>query len=79
MSGAVGVEQSDGVAVVTVDNPPVNALSDAVLEALSFQPRHVDEVIGEAQLPTARISSALMLLEMKGLVRRFPGNTYVRL
>jgi DNA processing protein len=51
----------------------------AVLEALSFQPRHVDEVIAEAELPTARINSALMLLEMKGLVRRFPGNTYVRL
>jgi DNA processing protein len=57
----------------------VSGDEQAVLEALSFQPRHVDEVIAEAQLPTARINSALMLLEMKGLVRRFPGNTYVRL
>lgn len=50
-----------------------------VLEALSFHPRHVDEIIAQAQLPAARINSSLMLLEMKGLVRRFPGNTYVRL
>jgi len=57
----------------------VSGDEQAVLEALSFQPRHVDEVIAEAGLPTGRISSALMLLEMKGLVRRFPGNTYVRL
>lgn len=34
MSDAVTVETSNGVAVVTVDNPPVNALANAVLEAL---------------------------------------------
>ena len=34
MSDAVRVEVTDGVAVVTVDNPPVNALGDEVLEAL---------------------------------------------
>lgn len=51
----------------------------AVLDALSFQPRHVDEVAVQTQLPVARINSALMLLEMKTLVRRFPGSTYVRL
>lgn len=34
MSDAVRVETSDGIAVVTVDNPPVNALADAVLEGL---------------------------------------------
>ena len=33
MSDAVRVEIADGVAVVTVDNPPVNTLGDAVLEA----------------------------------------------
>ncbi len=35
MSGAVDVERADGVAVVTVDNPPVNALGNAVLDALA--------------------------------------------
>ena len=34
MSEQVGVVTSGAVAVVTVDNPPVNALSDGVLEAL---------------------------------------------
>jgi DNA processing protein len=57
----------------------VSGDEQAVLDALSFQPRHVDEIIAATQLPTARINSSLMLLEMKGLVRRFPGNTYVRL
>jgi DNA processing protein len=57
----------------------VSGDEQAVLEALSFQPRHVDETVAECSLPIARVNSALMLLEMKGLVRRFPGNTYVRL
>jgi DNA processing protein len=50
-----------------------------VLEALSHQPRNVDDVIAELQVPPAQVTSALMLLEVKGLVRRFPGNQYVRI
>ncbi|MEN6642096.1 MAG: DNA-processing protein DprA [Armatimonadia bacterium] len=57
----------------------VSGEEQAVIEALSFQPRHVDEVVTESGLPISKINSALMLLEMKGLVRRFPGNTYVRI
>jgi enoyl-CoA hydratase/carnithine racemase len=35
MSGPVRVEAADGVAVVVVDNPPVNALSNDALDALA--------------------------------------------
>lgn len=51
----------------------------AVLEALSFEPRHVDEVVARAGLAAAQVSAGLMMLEMKGLVRRLPGSTFVRL
>jgi len=50
-----------------------------ILENLSFQPRHVDEVVGRADLPASKVTAALMILEMKGLVRRLPGSTFVRL
>lgn len=50
-----------------------------LLDALTFQPRHVDEVVTSTELPAARVNAGLMLLEMKGLIRRFPGNTFVRL
>lgn len=72
MLDAVPAERPRTPVQVSVDE-------QAVLDALSFQPRHVDEVATQAQLPVARINSALMLLEMKSLVRRFPGSTYVRL
>ncbi|NPV48258.1 MAG: DNA-protecting protein DprA [Armatimonadetes bacterium] len=51
----------------------------AVLEALTYQPRHVDAVVADSGLAAAPVTAALMLLEMKGLIRRFPGNAYVRL
>ncbi len=50
-----------------------------VLEALTHQPRNVDDVIAELGMGTPEVTSALMLLEVKGLVRRFPGNQYVRI
>ncbi len=50
-----------------------------VYEALSHEPQHVDQIAVQCQLSPAQISAALMLLEVKGLVRRFAGNTFVRL
>jgi len=51
----------------------------AVVRAMSHEPRHQDEISLSAELPPARVAAALMLLEVKGLARRFPGNTFVRL
>lgn len=49
-----------------------------VLGALSHQPRNIDDVAADCQMPVPQVSSALMLLEVKGLVKRFPGNQFVR-
>lgn len=43
MSDAVRVEIGEAVAVVTVDNPPVNALGNSVLEALGAAAMHLAE------------------------------------
>ncbi|MGD9496156.1 MAG: DNA-processing protein DprA, partial [Armatimonadota bacterium] len=50
-----------------------------VLDALSHQPRNIDDLTADCDLPPAQVSAALMLLEVKGLVRRFPGNQFVRI
>jgi len=50
-----------------------------VYEALSHQPQHADAIAESCEISPAQVTSALMLLEVKGLVRRFAGNTYVRL
>ncbi len=50
----------------------------AIIGMLTLHPKHVDEIIAECKLTPAAASSALTLLEMLALVRRVPGNSYVR-
>jgi DNA processing protein len=61
---------------------PRPALSDAesrLLETLWLQPRQMDEVIVECGLPVTEVMSLLVILELKGLVRKLPANRYMRL
>jgi len=48
-----------------------------VLQSLSLEPTHVDEVSRGCGLPPAAVSSTLALLELKGLVRSVGGMHYV--
>jgi len=50
----------------------------AIIQVLDLHPKHVDDIMGECNLAPASAGSALTLLEMQGLVRRVPGNSYVR-
>lgn len=49
-----------------------------LIQALSLQPKHIDDIIAECGLAPSSASSNLTILEMMGLVRRVPGNSYVR-
>ncbi|MBC7288295.1 MAG: DNA-protecting protein DprA [Armatimonadetes bacterium] len=49
-----------------------------VYDSLSTEPRTVDELVQATGLDSPRVMAALMLLEIKGLVRRFGGGTYAR-
>lgn len=50
----------------------------AVIDSLNLHPKHVDDITQECRLSPAVANSTLTLLEMMGLVRRVPGNSYVR-
>ena len=58
--------------------PSLTPLQEEVLRALSLTPKHVDMLADELRLPVAQLNAELLLLEMHHLVRRQPGNTYVR-
>lgn len=49
-----------------------------ILECLSLTPQHLDAVALQAGLSAAEAGMELTLLEINGLVRRLPGNTYIR-
>jgi DNA processing protein len=56
---------------------PSDATEAALLGVLNQQPLHVDEIRSQTGLPIERVSAALTMMELKGLVRQVGGMNYV--
>jgi DNA processing protein len=64
-----------------VQSPRELTLSDQereVLNLLSIDPQHIDEVVAASSLGASRVLSTLTALEMRRLIRRLPGGMLVR-
>jgi DNA processing protein len=78
------LEELDGVAAVASASAapaPPPGLEDGqrrIWEFLAEQPRHLDEMAQQLGMAVPELSTALMVLEMKKIVRRLPGNRYER-
>ncbi|HLF71314.1 MAG TPA: DNA-processing protein DprA [Dehalococcoidia bacterium] len=57
---------------------PADPTESALLRVLSSQPVHIDEVQRQSGLPIADVSSALALLELKGVVKQVGPMSFVR-
>lgn len=55
---------------------PENETEALILNMLSQEPMHVDEIGRQTRLPIAEVTSTLTLLELKGLVRQVGGMNY---
>lgn len=62
----------------TAPVPSLTSVQQQILGALSLTPKHLDALAEELGVPVAQLNAELFLLEMHQLVRRQPGNTYVR-
>ncbi|MDL2279503.1 DNA-processing protein DprA [Desulfovibrio sp. OttesenSCG-928-G11] len=58
--------------------PAPDAEQAPVMEALLSGPLHIDDLARALDLDVARLSGLLIMLEMRGLVRRSPGMIYAR-
>jgi DNA processing protein len=58
--------------------PGVTPAQQKLLACLSLMPTHLDSVAQQAGISAAEAGVEITLLELAGLVRRLPGNTYVR-
>jgi DNA processing protein len=56
---------------------PENETEAVLLDHLSADPMHVDVLRRAVELPIAQVSSALALMELKGMVRQVGGMNYV--
>jgi DNA processing protein len=58
--------------------PELDPVHRRIWDCLAEGPKHLDEMVQQLDLPVPQLSGALMMLEMKKLVRRLPGNRYER-
>lgn len=49
-----------------------------LLEYLSLMPKHIDALAADIRMSPVEVSVQMTMLELSGLVRRLPGNCYVR-
>ena len=56
---------------------PADETEARVMNVLSAQPLHVDEIRNQTELPIEKVSAALALMELKGMVRQVGGMNYV--
>jgi DNA processing protein len=57
---------------------PEDATERVLWDALSQEPKHVDELRQHLDLPISTISSTLIVMELKGLARHVGGMNYIR-
>lgn len=56
---------------------PSDPTEAKLLSVLGHEPLHVDEIRNQSELPIEKVSSALALMELKGMVRQVGGMNYV--
>jgi DNA processing protein len=56
----------------------LDATEERVWQFLEERPRHTDEIAQQLELPVSQLASTLMMMEMRKLVRRLPGNRFER-
>jgi DNA processing protein len=56
---------------------PADETEARVMNVLGAQPLHVDEIRNQTELPIEKVSAALALMELKGMVRQVGGMNYV--
>ncbi|OGY41826.1 MAG: DNA protecting protein DprA [Candidatus Buchananbacteria bacterium RBG_13_36_9] len=58
---------------------PDTAEEKLIMQNLSHDPIHVDQIIKNTQLPASLISGCLSLMEMKGMIKNLGGQNYILL
>jgi DNA processing protein len=77
------IEELDGVAAAVTQEqakvpPGLDETQRKIWECLSEQSRQIDELVRHVGQPVPQVTSALMTLEMKKVIKRLPGNSYQR-
>ena len=56
---------------------PADEVEAQLMNTIGSEPMHVDEIRNQTGLPVEKVSSALVMMELKGMVRQVGGMNYV--
>ena len=56
---------------------PADPVESRLFQILSLEPKHVDEIRSQADMPIETVSATLAMMELKGMVRQVGGMNYV--
>lgn len=77
MAGAASRDKSDpGTSAVRMDE--MDEVEKRIYELIGHYPVHMDHIARSGALDPGEVSSVLMNMELKGLVRQLPGKMFVR-
>lgn len=57
---------------------PETREEEILLSFLSFEPRHVNEIIRRSNLDVSRVNSTLIIMEMKGMIKNLGNQNYIK-
>ncbi|OGX08046.1 MAG: DNA protecting protein DprA [Omnitrophica WOR_2 bacterium GWA2_47_8] len=61
-----------------VENFELNSEENEIFQQIKIQPLHIEDLAGFEKQPINRLSSVLLNLELKGLIKQLPGKNFVR-
>ncbi len=74
----LAIPQLSKAEIQAVDSLTLNELEKKIIAVMSREPLHIDHILRQASLAPAQVSSTLTQLEIRGLVKRYPGQLYLR-
>ena len=64
--------------VPCISAPQMSSLQKRIIDALQYEPIHFDNLCVRANLPAPDLAAVLVELELAGIVKKMPGNYYLR-
>ncbi|RJR33775.1 MAG: DNA-protecting protein DprA [Desulfobacteraceae bacterium] len=76
---SIGRPRSAGIGKTQeIPFPPLEEKERAIYDMLSNYPLHIDLIVRQGNLPAGEVSSILMKMELRGIVRQLPGKMFIR-
>lgn len=74
----LAIPQLASTEITNGDFVPQTELEQKIVSVMSREPIHIDKIVRGSNLPSAQVNAGLIQLELRGIVKRFPGQMYLR-